>query len=408
MEMEPHYKPILLGSAFCIAIFAFAYFIMPALSANKIKYSSTQNTANTQSANTKDELSNSEVAFKATHIETPSEVKGIYMSGYVASSKSVRAKVMTVFDNSSLNAIVIDIKDYRGKIFFELNDPVIAKIGSVEDNIKDITEFINYLHGRNIYVIGRVSSFQDSYLAQSIPEYAVTKSDMKTIWKDKKGIMWVDPGNKKVWEYLKIVAEKSYNLGFDEINFDYIRFPSDGNMKDIYFPMSEQRFSKQLNGNTVRFEKSDVIMEFFKYMSENLRPQGIKISADVFGLANSSNDDLGIGQVLEKIVPYVDYISPMVYPSHYAPGANIADPEASPYETVKSSVGAGINKIKNINQDPNKMRPWIQDFSLRVPYGHKEVAAQIKALDDIGVKSYLVWDASNKYTHSVYKLTSSQ
>jgi hypothetical protein len=399
------YKTIVIISAIGLTIFLFIFFITPVFGKNTIQYSAKENTAQLDSGVTA--ATEAQIVKKVVaHIETPVETRGIYMSGYVASSKKIRDNVLKLFDNSTLNTIVIDIKDYRGKLFFNIDDPVISDIGSVENNIKDISEFIQELHSKNIYVIGRVSSFQDSYLAKSRPEYAVTRSDMKTVWKDRKGVMWVDPGNEKVWEYLKTVGEKSYDIGFDEINFDYIRFPSDGDMKDIYFPKSEERFTKQIDGKTVRFAKSDVIMEFFKYLSAQLKPKGIKISADVFGMTTSNKDDLGIGQVFEKIVPYVDYISPMVYPSHYpANWSNIKNPEASPYATIKKSMSDGINKLSVINESSSKLRPWIQDFSLKVTYGQKEVQEQIRALDEIGIKSYLVWDASNKYTPQAYKLT---
>jgi hypothetical protein len=242
-----------------------------------------------------------------THVKTPKQVKGIYMTNYVAGTTDFRQKLVDIIDQTEVNAVVIDIKDYTGRIGFEVEDPYLKKIGSVENRSKDLREFIQKLHEKGVYVIGRISTFQDAYFVKLRPDLAVKRSSDGGVWKDRKGISWIDPGSKEFWDYLMAIGKESYDAGFDELNFDYLRFPSDGNMKDIYYPFSKNE------------DKSEVLKNFFAYITSSLRREkpDVVLSADLFGMTTTNYDDLGIGQVLEKTLPYFDYVSPMVYPSHY-------------------------------------------------------------------------------------------
>ncbi len=330
--------------------------------------------------------------FKPTYVQTPEPLKAIYMTSWVASDKKIRAKLVKMVDDTEINSVVIDIKDYTGNIVFpvEVNSPL-KKFGSEQVRVSDMRDFIESLHKKGVYVIGRVAVFQDAYFVNHRPDLAVKNSAGTKIWKDRKGISWIDVGAKEYWDYIIEIAKESRKIGFDEINFDYIRFPSDGNMDDISFPWSSTT------------SKTLALKSFFQYLQENLKDSGLKTSADIFGMVTTANDDMGIGQVLENTLPYFDYIMPMVYPSHYPLNfQGFKDPEAHPYEMIKYSMSSAIERSNNFSSTTGthigKLRPWLQDFGLRVDYGSKEVRDQIKATNDLGLQSWALWSASNKYT----------
>lgn len=331
---------------------------------------------------------------RVTHVKTPQPMKAIYMTSWVAGTPSLRQKVIKIIEETEVNAVVIDIKDDTGKVSFLIENEPFASLGSSENRISDIKELIADLHSKNIYVIGRISTFQDPYLIKKWPEEAVkTASDKNVLWRDRKGIGWFDAGSPKVWDYVTALAHESYNIGFDEINFDYIRFPSDGNMKDIYFPYSEGR------------SKSDTLESFFKHIDQEFRKSEnpIPISADLFGMVTTNTDDLGIGQVLERAAPYVDFIYPMVYPSHFPDTWHgYANPAEKPYEVIKITMDSASEKLKAIGEDPDKIRPWLQDFNLGATYNADMVRAQIKATYDAGLTSWLIWDPRNIYSRGAF------
>jgi hypothetical protein len=309
------------------------------------------------------------------------------MTSWVASQKNMRTELVKLIDETELNAIVMDIKDYSGKIVFKISSPKLKAYGSEEIRVRDLKEFIEELHRKNIYVIARIAVFQDAYFVNYRPDLAVKNKNREKIWKDRKGISWIDPGSREYWDYIILLAKEARSLGFDEVNFDYIRYPSDGDMVNIYYPLSSTT------------SKSIVLESFFSYLSDNLKSTGITTSADLFGMVTTSDNDMGIGQVLEKALPYFDYISPMVYPSHYPLNfVGFKDPEAHPYEIINFSLKSAIERAVRASTSPEKIRPWLQDFGLRQVYGSKEVRAQIKAVNDLGLTSWMLWSASNKYS----------
>jgi len=330
----------------------------------------------------------------ATHVETPESVRAVYMTSWIAGRKDLRQKIhREVRDNESINAVVIDIKDDTGKISFPIQNPLIQELGSSTERIPDMREFIEALHKDNIYVIGRIAVFQDPYLIEKWPEEAVKKmSNPEENWVDRKGIGWMDASSEKVWDYVNTIAEESYKMGFDEINFDYIRFPSDGNMTDVRYTLSEGK------------NRQDVLESFFKYTHDRLKPQNIVISADIFGMTTVNTDDLGIGQVLEKTLPYFDFVCPMVYPSHFPKGwAGLENPAASPYEVIKKSMGRAVERTEAIGESPQKLRPWLQDFDMGATYTPELVESQITATYELGLDSWLMWDPRNTYTIEAFK-----
>ncbi len=384
--------------------------------------SATSSTLDVVSTSTKkltsaEKLALAEQAVVVTHIKTPSQVKAIYMTSWVGGNVSFRDSLVKIIDDTEINSVVIDIKDYTGFVSYNVSDDVLGGMGGKEIRIPDVRQFIDSLHKKGIYVIGRISSFQDPEVVKHHPELAVKRTSDGGIWKDRKGISWVDAGSKDMWDYLVRLGQASYNAGFDELNFDYIRFPSDGDMKNIAYPWSKNKI------------KAIVIRDFFSYLREKLGNSGAKLSADLFGMTTSNTDDLGIGQVLEYALQSMDYVAPMVYPSHYPAGFhNYKNPNAVPYEIIDFSMGRAVERavatssIFNLtgslpilktatsstqmytkeSWDKNKLRPWLQDFSLGQPvYGATEVRAQIKAVYDVGLNSWMLWSASNKYTVGV-------
>lgn len=336
-------------------------------------------------------VSTSSLVEKVTHLSPPERLKAIYMTSWVAGTPSRRAKLLALLDSTELNAIVIDIKDETGKITFATSDPALEALGSVERRIRDIAELIRELHRREVYVIGRVVVFEDAYLPSVRPDLALRRKSDGTLWHDRKGQLWLNPLKKEVWNYTVRIAKAAHAEGFDEINFDYIRFPSDGEVHDIDY---EQAASSSLN-------KLTAIEHFSMYLGRELRENNIPISADLFGQITSAPDDMGIGQSVELMAPHFDYIAPMVYPSHYSAGfLNYPTPAEHPYEVVKYALEQGQKKIVAASSTILKIRPWLQDFSLATEYTPAMLRAQIKATEDAGLHSWMLWSPSNVYSSS--------
>ena len=347
---------------------------------------------------------------EVAHVPTPTPLKAIYMTQCAVGTPSFRTDLTNLIDETELNSIIIDIKDYSGGIAFPTDDPVLAPYVSDKCGARDMKEFVEELHDRGIYVIGRITVFQDPLYTAAHPEFAVKKeSATSTVWKDHKGLSFIDVGAKPFWEYIITLSKASYELGFDELNFDYIRFPSDGNMKDIYFAWSGDK-SKQV-----------ALEEFFKYLHDELEPIGVVMSADLFGMTATNEDDLNIGQVLERTLPYFDYVAPMVYPSHYPSGFHgYTNVNEHSYDIVHFSMKEAVRRTvatttsigsfmyqrigtstpavyEKPSYSASKMRPWLQSFDYPVEYTPEMVQEQIQATYDAGLDSYMFWDPANRY-----------
>lgn len=339
------------------------------------------------------------------HIRTPEPLKGLYMTSCVASTPSWRDNLKKLIEITELNAVVIDIKDYTGIVSFLRPSTLgVADHGGQIKGcvVSDMREFIQMLHEDDIYVIGRISVFQDPFYTKLFPELAVKKKSDGEVWKDYKGLSFIDVGAKSYWDYIVELSEEAYTLGFDELNYDYVRYPSDGNIQDISYTWAV--------GTTT---KSEMLRSFFEYLHNNLKDTGVKLSVDLFGMTTTVENDMGIGQVLEKVLPYFDYIAPMVYPSHYPATWNgFANPAEYPYEVVKIAMSSAVKREAawNLRQGlasttpglasttPSKMRPWLQDFNLGATYDAEKVRAQIQATYDSGLTSWMLWNAGNRYT----------
>lgn len=323
----------------------------------------------------------------ATHIATPKEVKAVYMTSWVASTPSLRKKLIEFIESNEINAVVLDIKDDTGRVSFLLDDPLVAKTGSPVNRIKDIDALIEDLHKKNVYVIGRISVFQDPYLTSQYPAWAIHRKSDGAIWKDRKGLSFLDPTSHDVWEYIAALAKASYAKGFDEINFDYMRFPSDGIISDIAYP------------NEVGKTRADFLEDFFAFLGKEMKDSGIPSSIDLFGMVTTAQDDLGIGQVLSRALPHFDWIAPMVYPSHYPTNfIGIKNPAAEPYRVVHYAMQSAVTRAQALGYGPEKFRTWIQDFNLGATYTASMVRDQIRASEELGITSWMVWDPANTYT----------
>jgi hypothetical protein len=338
------------------------------------------------------------------HVKTPSPLKSIYMTACVLSTVEFKQDLVDVIDTTEINAIVIDIKDFSGTISFPTDNPKLYGTQGSGCKATGVKEFIQMLHDKDIYVIGRVTVFQDNIMTQLRPDLAVKRASDGGVWKDAKGISFIDVGAKEHWDYMVELAKESYDIGFDEINFDYIRFPSDGNMKDIAFQHSD--------GNN----KPESLKKFFVYLHDQLKDTGLVTSADLFGMTTTNTDDLNIGQVLENTLPYFDYVAPMVYPSHYPNNFNgWANPDDYPYDLIYFTMKSGADRaeaLRTASTTPSEiakrvgkhqLRTWIQDFDYGGDYGPVEVRQQIDASVAAGVPSWMLWAPSNRYTKEALK-----
>ena len=348
----------------------------------------------------------------------PAIIKAVYVTGYSAGSKNYLNYLTNLFKNTQINAVVVDIKGSDG-----------------QTKLYNADSFVRFLHDQNIYVIGRIAVFEDPVFAKARPDLAIyNKSESgdlsnpacpepcrRVLWKDNNKLAWMDPASPDVWNYNVSLAKDAFSNGFDEVNFDYVRFPTDGQEKNMGFPVWDEKVSM-----------ADTINNFFKYVRTNLAGQ--KISADLFGLTTVNNDDMGIGQLIQNAFTNFDYVSPMVYPSHYAKGfIGFANPAEYPYDVIKYSMDHALAKenafVKNeqnliakyseslgspasasqiftpipVIVPLAKYRPWLQDFNMGANYTADMVDQEIKATQDSLGSDYagfMLWNPNNVYTQS--------
>ncbi len=315
----------------------------------------------------------------------PPQVKGVHVSIWVAADRVLFKNMVELVKRTELNGLQIDVKDESGRVAYPSEVPLAVEVGSpLTKGGVDIGRVMDKCWYNDIYTIARIVCFKDPVVASKRPDLAVHNTNGGR-WGDGN---WLDPYNRENWDYILGLALEAARKGFKEIQLDYVRFPSDGNVTTCVFP------AQRGDART----KSQVITDFLSFMRDGLKPLGVVFSADVFGLTASGQGDMGIGQDVSAMGRYLDYISPMVYPSHYNPGEyNIGNPEANPHDTVYASLVDFQKKLEGTNC---KLRPWLQDFSLRVNYGAAEVQAQIRACYELGVNEWLLWDPNCTFTES--------
>jgi len=327
-----------------------------------------------------------------THVSTPEQVRAIYMSSWVAGTPSIRNRLVKLIDDTELNAVVIDVKDNTGLI-------------SWDSRVRDMDEFIDELHAKNIYVIARIAAFQDPAYVKLHPEEAVHSKKTGEIWKDYKGVPWVDTGSKNMWLYIESVSKESYARGFDEINLDYIRFPTDGAISDMTFPISGK--------GGVFVNKPFIVGEFYHYITDALHQDGIPVSGDLFGIIMVTKVDIAVlGQDMHTALETFDFVAPMIYPSHFYAGTNgYQKPAEHPGPIISYAMQAGMKIADEVASSTGqatstiraKYRPWYQDFDMGATYTADMVRAQITAGERLGIDDWMLWDPANHYTPSALK-----
>ncbi len=308
----------------------------------------------------------------------PVEVRGVHVTGALASLPG-KIEEYVRLTKHGLNTIELDIKDEGGEIAFRpVGVPLARKTGAVRDYYKP-REVAKLAHRNGVYLIGRVVVFQDPYLASTRPDLAIRRTD-GSIWRTHDGLAWVNPYDRRVWDYAVSVAAAAARAGFDEIMLDYVRFPTDGDVDSAVYP-----------GKTSE-RKGQVISAFVAYAKQRLAPLGVRVSTALFGL--SATRDMGLGQVPRWISQHVDHVNPMAYPALYGGGElGIVTPSAEPGETVFRTL---VDFKRQLKGSHAQLIPWIQDWN----YDREQVMQQVRAARLQGAKGYLLWNASGLYTKS--------
>jgi hypothetical protein len=312
----------------------------------------------------------------------PVEMRGVHVTMALASLEGKIDEYLKL-TRHGLNTLELDIKDENGDVAFRHPVVALAHKSGAAQRYYDPYEVARKAHASGVYLIGRIVVFEDPILAESMPRYAIRRTD-GGVWHTVAGLGWVNPYNKGVWKYVTDLGEAAAKAGFDEIQFDYVRFPTDGDLSSAVFP-----------GKTKQ-SKARVITSFLEYASTRLKPLGVRVSADVFGLSATRN--MGIGQRPNRIAPYVDAIYPMVYPSHFGPGQyNLPDPNAEPGRTVALALQ---DFDVALTGEKTRLVPWLQDFSLGRTYRLADVQDQIQAARDAGAEGFMLWNAEGVYTRA--------
>lgn len=322
------------------------------------------------------------------------DVRGIYLTIYSVSSDKKLDELIALTKRTPINAFVIDVKDDGGQLLFK-TEAEKTFLGENNKNypVQDIEKLMKKLKENNIYTIARIVSFKDPRYAKKNPDKAIIKRADGKPYTNSDGVIWVSAHDRNLWKYNIEVAKEAAKAGFNEIQFDYVRFPASNGGK----------LDKQLNyRNTQNETKPETIQKYLKYARTELEPLQVYIAADVYGQVGSLADDMGLGQHWETVTNEVDVICPMAYPSHYGKGVyGLSVPDANPYTTIYRSTLDGLNRNNNVEY-PGSVRPWLQAFTAKwvkgyIPYGKKEIDAQTKALKDLGINEYLLWNPSNRY-----------
>jgi len=335
-------------------------------------------------------------------------VKGIYVGGWFAGDKARMDNLIDLCVSTEINTLVIDVKEDHGYITFLTDNEMFS--GSARDLIPDIGELVRELKSQGIYSIARIVCFKDPRWAARNPQYAILDKEGNP-WTDKSDESWLDPYKRENWEYIAVVCLEAVKLGFEEIQLDYVRFPADGDLDEIDFgPAGEEQ------------TKTEVVAEFVSFIRETMLQVGVRTSADVFGIIALSAVDAGfLGQDVRLLLPQVDALSPMIYPSHFAnkqqngEGQNINGilfeaPDTEPYEVVYNTLRHFIAHMEQNGPDQAILRPYLQDFTAAylgegyfIEYGAEEVRAQIQAVYDAGFEEWILWNQACVYSEDAFR-----
>lgn len=333
---------------------------------------------------------------------TPFEAKGIYVSKKTIASEKATYNLVDLIERTELNAVIIDIKEDYGTLVYDFDNPLFDEYKSINNVAPYLPKLIEDLHSKGIYAIARIVSFKDPVLAKSRPELALYNKNGK-YYKDNTPCEWVSPFKQEVWNYLLEIGKACAAIGFDEINYDYMRFPTDNIENLDYGPEHATK--------TV----IECITEGVKFLCENLRMEGVYISADVYGaIIGSAADTRVVGQDYVQLIQYLDYICPMIYPSHYAYNwRNFAYPDKEPYGVILQALKESNAELAKVPayRHCGKVRPWLQDFTADylgtdkktgvqryITYDAVAVRNEIQAVYDSGNSEWLLWNAASVFT----------
>jgi hypothetical protein len=326
------------------------------------------------------------------HVPTPDTLRGLYVNRWAALGSKLD-RLIQVARTTEINALVIDVKDDRGFVLYRSRVPLAQEIGAdtadghwmSRAKLRAVLDTMTTL---GIYPIARIVVAKDPLLAKKKLDLAIKrKSDLKP-WLDKNGNPWLDPHQPAVWQYAADLAREAYDVGFSEVQFDYVRFPDEKRLiTETVYPLA--------NGRT----RAQVIRDQLGFVRTALKPQGIRVTADVFGLTATDTTDMGIGQQWEMFVDQVDVVLPMIYPSHFARGTyKLRNPNAHPYETIDHALKDAIARTDSV-RNAALIIPWYQDFTLGPPrYEAAQIRAQKKAGYDNGFQSWILWNPKSNYT----------
>jgi hypothetical protein len=330
----------------------------------------------------------------ATHLPAPPEVRGVYLVAATAGNASKFDAIADAVKKKGVNALVVDLKNTDGSLAFVSDDVDLKTEAGKTTPLKDLAAFAAKAHELGFYLIGRMPVFEDPNYALGHPALALKTAGGK-IWTDRNGLAWLDPDATAVWDYDAAIARAAYAAGFDEIQFDYVRFATDGATSKIVFPIYDK------TKETMR----EVISRFFSYLGSELKEKGIPVSVDVFGFVTWHQNDLGIGQWYDDAVRSANYVSPMVYPSHYPTGVlKFKNPAEHPYEIISDSLMKGNEVIgAALAGDPSlriaTQRPWLQAFDMGAKYTPAMIMDEVRAARDNKSSGFLFWNARNDYSN---------
>ncbi len=331
-------------------------------------------------------------------VEETEPIHGIYVSAYVAGTSSMMDEIIEHIDETSINAVVIDVKNDEGNIVFDMDSQFIDDLGVENILVKDMPALMDKLHEHGVYTIARCVAFRDPFIDEVKPEWML-KTKTGDIYEDNKGFNWMDPCNKEAKEYLIEVALGCMKAGFDEVQYDYVRYPTGIKEEDLGY-----------NG----YQRRKAIYEFVKDAHAPLKKEGMPLSLDVFGTVINSRIDRNIvGQEYSWLSMQCECLSPMIYPSHYYEGTMGKDyPDLYPYETIDAAMKYSATELATVNplgkRQQASVRPWLQGFTASYlknyrTYGAQEIKDQIKAVNDNGVDSWIIWNPSCKYAWDAFK-----
>ncbi|MEX0843477.1 MAG: putative glycoside hydrolase, partial [Gemmatimonadota bacterium] len=324
----------------------------------------------------------------------PDRIRGIYLNAWLSGSTARTETLIEMARRTEINTFVIDVKDDTGYLSYRTGVELAGEIGADQElRILDIGRLLRRLEEEGIYPIARIVLFKDHLLAQQRPDMAIQDS-AGGVWVDGRGDVWVNPYDERVWAYHAEIAREAVELGFPEIQWDYVRFPDrpQSELERAVFPGRGER------------TRSQAIRDFLVWSGEELHDLDVPLSADVFGMATSARSDVGIGQLWEDFIDVVDAALPMIYPSHYWEGSfGIQEPNAHPYEVVGAALRHAVRRNAEV-ENPGRIIPWLQDFTLGSPrYEGPEVRAQILATYDAGIEEWILWNSAGRYTEAAFE-----